>query len=484
MATAERKLTSTAEPERRLERWLKKLGKELDDRQAPLKKFANYHDGKQEMVYASPEFEKHFGPLFNDLSDNFCQLVIKTQNERLTPEGFRMGASENQEADKDAWRIWQTNHLDARSKLAHSDALVKGESYALAWPGAGPLPRIFIEDALQMAVHLSPEDPRVRLAALKRWKDVDSGRLMATLYLPEAIYKFQSTTTSSTDGVQTEWPNSLLAGKWERREGSSEAWPLKNPFGVVPVVPLANDPHLSGAGRSELLNVIPKQNAINAIAANMLLAAETTAFRQRWATGVKIPIDPETGEEIETFEYSLKRLWHVEDEKATFGDFAATDLAPYVKAVEMWIQHLATTTRTPPHYLMGSMGSFPSGESLRAAETGLVAKARDAMVWFGEAWEEVMRLCFHIMGDEKRATAVDAETIWRNPETRTEAEVVDAALKKSTLGVPFEQLMEDIGYTQTQIRRMTQQRSAATFQQAIVSNPRANVIPLPVANEE
>ena len=54
----------------------------------------------------------------------------------------------------------------------------------------------------------------------------------------------------------------------------------------------------------------------------------------------------------------------------------------------MLIQHVAAQTRTPPHYLLGAMGSFPSGESLKATETGLVAKVRRKMLSFGEGWEE------------------------------------------------------------------------------------------------
>ena len=68
----------------------------------------------------------------------------------------------------------------------------------------------------------------------------------------------------------------------------------------------------------------------------------------------------------------------------------------------MLIQHVAAQTRTPPHYLLGAMGSFPSGESLKATETGLVAKVRRKMLSFGEGWEEAMRLAFAVEGEPTR----------------------------------------------------------------------------------
>jgi hypothetical protein len=58
------------------------------------------------------------------------------------------------------------------------------------------------------------------------------------------------------------------------------------------------------------------------------------------------------------------------------------------------IQHVAAQTRTPPHYLLGQSGAFPSGESLKATETGLVAKVKRKQTTFGETWEEAMRLAF------------------------------------------------------------------------------------------
>jgi hypothetical protein len=147
------------------------------------------------------------------------------------------------------------------------------------------------------------------------------------------------------------------------------------------------------------------------------------------------------------------RVMAVEDAGARFGNFAVSDLTIYVRAIEMFIQHVAAQTRTPPHYLLGSSGTFPSGESLKATETGLVAKVRRKQLAFGEGWEEAVRLAFAISGDDKRATAQDCETIWMNPESRSTAETVDAAVKLGSIGVPRPALWEYVGATPQQIER-------------------------------
>jgi hypothetical protein len=115
------------------------------------------------------------------------------------------------------------------------------------------------------------------------------------------------------------------------------------------------------------------------------------------------------------------------------------------------VQHIASQTRTPPHYFYLS-GNFPSGDAIKSAETGLVAKSRRKMRFYGEAWEEVMRLCFAVTGDA-RSKVMDAETIWGDPEYRSESELADALVKRAAIGVPRRQLWEDAGYSQTEISR-------------------------------
>jgi hypothetical protein len=157
-----------------------------------------------------------------------------------------------------------------------------------------------------------------------------------------------------------------------------------------------------------------------------------------------------------------------ENPAVKFGEFNQTDLAPYVKSVEMMVQHIASQTRTPPHYFYLS-GQFPSGESIKSAETGLVAKARRKMRHLSEAWEEVMRLAFSVEDDE-RAEFSEAETIWADPESRTEGEHTDATLKKKALGVPLQQLWVDLGYSPQEIARfkeMHEEMAAWTVQPAL-----------------
>jgi hypothetical protein len=75
-------------------------------------------------------------------------------------------------------------------------------------------------------------------------------------------------------------------------------------------------------------------------------------------------------------------------------------------------------------------------------------------ITLGEAWEEAMRIAFAMQHDKTRADAYDAETMWRNPENRTDAETSDAATKLASIGVPQEALWAFIGASPTTIARL------------------------------
>lgn len=439
------------------------LEQELAGRQVTLQRLQDYHDGKHRLAFTSQKFREAFGGMFAAFADNWCQLVVDAVEERLNVEGFRYGADPS--SDKDAWAIWQENGLDADSQLAHSEALIKGDSFAIVWGDENGKPKISIESPRDVIVAFAPGNRKRRVAALKRWKDDDGTH--ATLFTPEAVYKF----------IREDGDN----GEWKPRMNTSEPWPLPNPLGEVPVVPLTNRGSLtSHYGVSEFLNVIPQQDAVNKLLADMLVASEYIAFPQRYVTGLEIPVDENTGRAIPPFQIAMDKLLVAEDPAARFGTLTAGDLENYVKGIETLVQHIASQTRTPPHYFYLN-GNFPSGDAIKSAETGLVAKSRRKMRFFGEAWEEVMRLAFKVQGDP-RGEETQTETIWADPEYRSESELADALIKRSAIGVPRQQLWEDAGYSQTQIARFKAMEAADALFGPVIA-PAASQ-PAPAAPQE
>lgn len=425
--------------------WLKQLAAQLEERQPRLQVFSDYYDGEQKLRFTSAKFRKAFGNRFDGWSDNWCATVVDAKDERLNVEGFRFWTDPDDEpltADRAAWDIWQANQLDADSQLAHLDALIGEQTYALVWydENGDGYPDVTIEHPSQMIVQTAAGNRKRRLAAAKIWAD-ESGFLFGTVYLPGGIFKFRSQQTHRHGGFRgVEWV--------ERGDG----WAIDNPLGVVPVVPLTNRARLLAPARSELVDVVPKQDAINNLWANLMVAAENQGTRRPWAIMAELPAD-QRGEPTNPFDRPDVTGIALEGE-GRIGTLEEASLDNFIRSIELAVKHIASQTRTPPHYLNASADRL-SGESIKAAETGLVSSVQRKQRHFGEAWEEVMRLAFAVAGDEAHARAIRAETIWSDAESRTESEHIDAVGKQRVmLEIPRRKAWELAGHSPTDMDRM------------------------------
>ena len=449
--------------------WLDRLYVELAERRKYADVMRCYYSGDHPLASLTSKAREGFQRLLKQSRSNYVGLVVDATAERIQVDGVRIGDSEV--GDPEAWRIWQANNLDADSDLLITESVKCSRSFVLVAPNPddASTPIVTGEDITQAIVAYEPGGRRRRAAGLKAWADDWTGELMATVYLPGGVYKFKA--PKPTQGV-------LGKPKWVAREVDGEVWPAPNPLGVVPLVEIPNRPDLLGNAMSEIEDVLDIQDRINKTLIDRMMAQEFSAFRQRWMTGYEIPTN-EAGQPIEPFKAAVDRLWVIEDENVQIGEFQATDISPYLRAVESDVKDMAARTRTPSQYLLGSMVNI-SGDALKAAESGLVSKVLQRRRPFGEAIEEVVRLYLRAAGDNRDLGAI--EVIWHNPEFRTEGELVDALLKMSTLGVPHEALWERWGASQTEIAQWREQRNDAAARVmggdvAAIYGPKPDVTP-------
>lgn len=421
--------------------WLERLEAKLMARKVYVERMNRYYEGDHPLPIVREKLRQDFLRLLQMSKSNFCEIVVDAVEERLNVEGFRSGGEEPR-ADVRAWEIWQANNLDEESQIAHSEALITGMTNVTVWKSKGDtVPKIAVEDPLETIVEYHPGDRTRRAAGLKRWKDDWTGQMMADVWLEDAIHSYAQKDI----------------GEWKPATDDNAN---HHPLGVVLMVPLVNRPRTRKWARSELEVAISSQDRINKILFDRMLTSELASFRQRWVTGMDIPIDEETKQPVQPFKAAVSELWMSENPEAKFGSFDVSPLEPYIKSIEQDVLHIAVQTRTPRHYLI-EQGQSPSGDAIKSAETGLVAKARRKMRHFGGSWEEVMRLARRFDGDQ---AAVDAEVVWADPEYRSEGEIVDAAVKKvSGLKVPVRQAWEDVGYSPSQMSRFPAMRAQETI---------------------
>lgn len=422
--------------------WADYLANRLDVQTREANRWNSYYEGNHSMKFSQKKYRKAFGDLISNFSDNFMSLIIDSVAERLRVDGFRM--TEDPAADADAWMIWQRNEMDSISGTAMIEAMIASRAFATVWGDENGEPIISVDDATEIAVWYDRSvAQRTPAVALKRWSD-EWGTTHARLWTPERHYRMTKASQYAS---------------W------SDVVEEANPLGLVPVVELANRPRLRFEPSSELALVAPIQDAINKVVRDALLASEFAAYPQRWVTGLEIDEDDDGQPKPPPFDSALDRMFQAESPDVRFGQFQAADLNNYTQLVSTLVQHLASVSRVPFHYFLINGGQAPSGEAINSAEAGLVAKVRERQTHFGEGWERVMRLAFRVL-DDPRADATSAETMWRDPEYRTEGQHVDALLKLRALGVPLQQLWADAGYTPQQIERFQTQRAEETQMQA------------------
>lgn len=454
--------------------WLNRLGRKLDDDRTRRRLLWDYYTGNHPIPSVPGVSDADAEEWMRTGRANWIGLVIEAVRERLQVVGFRFGDDEGAEGDRDADGIWQRNRLDSDSGLVHQAALVYGRAYVLVGyddEADGNLARITPEHPDTVITESRPGEPRKVAAGLKVWLDDWHGVHRATLYTPDRIWRFVSS------GRNYAWggPEVASVSAWDY---DPEVGPAgeENPLGRVPIVVFRSRPTLTSEGTGEFEDVTDIQDRINVSIINLLSAMKYGAFRQRWAAGLAVDTDPITGKPIEALKLDIRKLWAVEDENVKFGDFAETNLSGYLAAIENAIQALAAITRTPPHYLLGQIVNV-AGEALTAAESGLVSKAKERQIHFGESWEEVMRLAGLIEGNDLLAEATDAETLWKNAAIRSESQLADSVQKKKDIGVPFTQLLVDLGYTPQEIERMKAEKELDSLLatppqlQAFAANP-------------
>lgn len=424
--------------------WLLRLGKALEADTPRMRMLEQFDSGQHPLPTGNRKMRETYHRLQKMSRSNYTGLVAEATRERLRVQGFQSGADGTVSTDKEAWRIWQANSLDADCGIIHHRALVYGRAYAIVGPDPKDptTPIITPESPLEVIHEADPVRSRELLAAMKTYLDGIFGRQVAIVYLPDRIVYYRAVKVG-TDGAGWQ-PTS-----WELDPDKPA---VRNPIGEVPIIPYINRRMRSPMGFGEFEDVTDIMDRINTDVLDRLVTQAMQAYRQRWVKGVDV--EDENGNPQRPFDPGADLLWVVPDSDAEFGDFQQSDLKPLLMASSADIRDLAAISRTPPHYLLADIANV-SGDALTAAESGLTEKAKDRAIEFGESHERTLRLAALYNGE---AVDSDCSIVWGPFERRTLAELADAAVKWQAAGVPFRERMQLLGFTPSEIDRMESER--------------------------
>jgi hypothetical protein len=210
---------------------------------------------------------------------------------------------------------------------------------------------------------------------------------------------------------------------------------------------------------SDVGGVVAMQNAVNLLWAQLFTASDYASFPQRIVLGAERPVVPVLDDQgqivgerpVDLERFAVDRVAFFTGDDVKIDEWTAANLEAYTNVIEVAVGHIAAQTRTPAHYLIGSMTNI-SGDALLAAETGLIKRVEEKQLWFGQALREVFSLIALAQGNDAKSRAITGgRVIWADAESRSQTQLADSLLKLKTIGFPFEFLALRYGLTPTEV---------------------------------
>lgn len=408
----------------------------LSGKQAAYNRLWNYYDGQQPLVYSTKRLQDVFNKLDARFTQNWCAVVVDACLDRINLARFTV--SGNDAATTALNALWEQTEMALDDDDAHTAALVCGEAFIIVWQSEDNEVEAYYNDPRLCHIFYDPDRPRQKQLAAKWWVDTDKKRRL-TLYYADRLEYYVSRKESK----------SVTSAKDFQLADPPEA---DNPFGAIPVFHLLRERRKT---KSELANVIEPQDAINKLLADMMVAAEFGAFRQRY-----IISSMDTKAKLKN---APNEIWDLPagdgtSQATSVGEFEQTDLGGYLSAIDKLATALAIISRTPKHYMF-AQGGEPSGEALIAMESPLTKKCSLYIERFSASWRKVAAFMLRLSGVD--VADGDIQVIFDRPETiqpRTQSEIRKMAVEA---GVPLRtQLRKFEGWTESELAEMDADKEA------------------------
>ncbi len=441
--------------------WLARLRKEMTDRNETLDRLWRYYTGDPDLPEGAEGCRPAFQAFQQKARTNYPRLIVKAPRDRMVVTGFRTGADDDENGDREARDIWSANGLRVDSGDLHTFVLTMGLGHVIV---GGPTeatagrPQVTVEDPRQVITAHDPANRRKVLAALKVFVDDVTDRDMAYLYLPGQVW------VASRRRQPHHYYEPVFSGGWEWVEDLTA--PLPAGFeNVVPVVRFVNEdsmgefePHLDLVDR------------INTTILDRMVLSAMQAFRQRAIAGNLPETDPE-GNEIdyaEIFRPGPGSLWRLPPD-AKLTELGQADLNPLLTAIKDDVRDLAAVTATPLYFITPDAANG-SAEGASTMRESLVFKTEDRISRCSEGWAQVMSLAFRFAGDARRANLLQMEPMWQPAERFSLTERSQASSQAQD--VPWRTRMRRIWqFSPDEVTEMEVERATDALLESVDVNP-------------
>jgi hypothetical protein len=494
--------------------WMQTLWRQLSAEQPRLKRLEQYRRGEPDIVMGTERLKSAFFRFQNMSRSNFAELIIAARTNRMAARAIRTSASNDDNGDQAAWRIWTANGMDVWQTDLYRSMCTFGAGYvAVGSPLAdGEEPVITVEDPRQTITAQDALRPSITVAAFKIYHDPQAQMDYAVLWLPGQKWVAQRPRKArAATGVNAGQPipvnfspasfDLLPVGTGN---GETITWADQQPDGAldptilgdgydgitsetydlqsVPVVKYGNR---DGVGVFELHTDL--LDRIAHVTLQQMVIATLQAFKQRAiqpdaAAGEDggLPDEDEDGNPIdynEVFEADPGALWRL-PVGAKIWESGQVDLSGILNASKDWVLHLAACTQTPfPMFSPDSANQSANGASLY--REGLTFNVEDLCRIAGAGHSQVISLAFQLKGDTQRGSSADVIVDWAPADRYSILEMAQADAQSS---LPLAQKCARIyGMSPAEVKITVAQATQQAFMVAALQPTPAPADPAPAA---
>ncbi|AHI21594.1 portal protein [Corynebacterium phage Colleen] len=397
---------------------------------------------------------RRFTQIARDSQALFLPLVLDTFSQSMKIDNYFAGDRKTARS----WAHWQRNSMDAAQTGITRAAMQYGVSYAVVTSTNAKG-----EDISPLITGVSPRNFSAFYGEAYSWPgeegvsaewpiialEVKRNRLR--LFDEEFVYYLgaEHVPKDPTAWRTSEYNGAANLKLIDRREHHA---------GVPPIVRFRDRWVLGGEYHGGMIEpLLSLQARIDRTAFEMGTVQYVAAFKQRYVIGWT-PDD-----ELEGARMKATDTWFINADgaKTKVGQFDESDLTRYIESRQASVRDLAAIAQVPAQSLGANAISNISAEGLAAMESAKDRKSAEIQTSLGESYEQLLRLCAHVTGDEEEASDFGGEVKWRDATARNFSQTIDALGKLATmLNVPADALLEDIpGFTSERIERIKAQYS-------------------------
>lgn len=394
-----------------------------------------YYDGNHPLVFSTEKVRKIFPEVGRaTFAENWTAIVCNAVIDRMGLSGFTV--ADNDAATDKANSFFDRLNWGALAEEVHQQVVVTGEAFVIT-DMDGDTPEAYCQPSPNCYAVYDPAHPRKLIAVMKRFMDATTDPAVWRLY----IY----TATDTGGCVITKMHAPKDSGQ------KPESYML-DADGVVeldtfPVFHFRADRRQT---RPDFADVIPLQDAVNKLFADLMVTSEGCAFPFRALispSDVNIPA-------LKPGDFLAIPGSAGDEQPTSIIQLAQANLSIYTEAKRDLAHAMASISRTPRHYFQ-SQGGDPSGEALQAMEAPLIKKVNRYMARVEGTWRD---LCAHMLAlDGMAGIAPESVTVnWDDPRTIQPLSQAQTREINVRAGIPIVTQLRDEGWRDAELDQMKQ----------------------------